>query len=96
LLQHEKEVDLPVSKILYQNCICSNNSFLADCMQTSSGVIPMNKGIYYISQDNSRLGKRPPRVETISVVYKEANAFCEKEGVSSIAVSRAMRHNSEL
>ena len=40
----------------------------------------MNKGIYYISQDNSRLGKRPPRVETISVVYKEANAFCEKEG----------------
>ncbi len=52
---------------------------LAGCMHTSSGVIPMDKGVYYISQDDSRLGMGPPGVETISAVYKEANAFCAKE-----------------
>lgn len=49
------------------------------CMHASSGVIQMDKGTYYISQDDSRLGMGPPGVETISAVYKEANEFCAKE-----------------
>lgn len=52
---------------------------LVGCMHTSSGVIPMDKGTYYISQDDSRLGMGPPGVETISAVYKEANEFCSKK-----------------
>ena len=50
------------------------------CMHASSGVISMDKGTYYISQNDSRLGMGPPGAETISAVYKEANMFCAKEG----------------
>ena len=36
------------------------------------------------------------RSKSESCVSRGTTAFCEKEGVSSIAVSRAMRHNSDL
>ncbi len=49
------------------------------CMHTSSGIVPLDKDNYYISQDDSRLGMGPPGVETISAVYKEANEFCSKK-----------------
>lgn len=45
----------------------------------SSGVIPMDKGVYYISKSNARVGMGPPSPETISEVYKEANQFCAQQ-----------------
>ncbi len=43
----------------------------------SSGVIPMDNGVYYISKSNARVGMGPPSPDTISAVYKEANDFCK-------------------
>ena len=46
----------------------------------SSGVIPLDKGVYYISKGNARIGMGPPSPETITDVYKEANTFCKTKG----------------
>jgi hypothetical protein len=50
--------------------------FLSGC--ASSGVIPLDRGVYYISKADARLGIGPPSAETITSVYKEANDFCAK------------------
>lgn len=48
--------------------------FLYGC--ASSGVIPLDRGVYYISKADARFGMGPPSSETITSVYKEANSFC--------------------
>jgi hypothetical protein len=50
--------------------------FLCGC--ASSGVIPLDRGVYYISKSDARFGMGPPTAETIASVYKEANDFCNK------------------
>jgi len=53
--------------------------FLSGC--SSSGVIPLDKGVYYISKSGTTLGVvGPPPPETIASVYKEANEFCKTKG----------------
>jgi len=52
--------------------------FLSGC--SSSGVIPLDRGVYYISKSNARFGMGPPSPETIASVYKEANEFCKTKG----------------
>ncbi len=47
----------------------------------SSGVIPLDRGVYYISKADARVGIGPPTAEVISDVYKEANEFCAKKGM---------------
>jgi len=44
----------------------------------STGIVPLDKGVYYISKTNARFGMGPPEPETISSVYKEARSFCQK------------------
>ena len=50
---------------------------LSSC--ASSGVVPMDKGTYLISQRSAQLGIGPP-VGVKADVYREANEFCEKQG----------------
>lgn len=47
----------------------------------SSGVIPLDRGVYYISRADARVGMGPPSAEAIASVYKEANEFCLSKGM---------------
>ena len=40
----------------------------------------MDKGVYYISQSDFRVGMGPPSEETIIEVYKKSNDFCKTKG----------------
>jgi len=53
--------------------------FLASC--SSTGVILMDEGTYMISSRSAQLGIGPPN-GTKAAIYKEANAFCAKKGMS--------------
>ena len=62
----------------------------------SSGVIPMDNGVYYISKSNARVGMGPPSPDTISAVYKEANDFCKtKNGFVALQNIKIQFHHAE-
>jgi len=53
-------------------------AFLVLSACTSSGVVPMDKGTYLISQRSAQIGIGPP-VGVKAEVYLEANEFCAKQ-----------------
>lgn len=60
----------------------------------SSGVILLDKGVYYISKTDVRIGMGPPTAPTISSVYKEANEFCAKKGMEVKSINRIYTDSS--
>ena len=57
--------------------IITSTLVLAGC--ASTGVLPMDKGTYHISQRSAQIGIGPP-LGVKADVYAEANAFCAKQG----------------
>ena len=57
--------------------IITSSLILAGC--ASTGVLPMDKGTYHISQRSAQIGIGPP-LGVKADVYAEANAFCAKQG----------------
>ncbi len=51
-------------------------TLLSSC--ASTGVVPMDHGTYMIAKRSAQAGLGPP-VHTKAAVYREANAFCEKQ-----------------
>ena len=45
----------------------------------STGVVPMDKGTYMVSERSPQIGFGPP-VAAKADVYKQANDFCAKQG----------------
>lgn len=45
----------------------------------STGVVPMDNGTYMIAKRSAQAGFGPP-VGAKAAVYREANAFCRKQG----------------
>ena len=52
--------------------------FVSAC--SSGKIIPLDRGTYYLSESNARLGMGPPSAETIASVYKKSTEFCKKDG----------------
>jgi hypothetical protein len=48
---------------------------------SSTGVIPMDQGTYYISKSSPQVSFGPP-VTQKAEIYKEANDFCARQGKS--------------
>lgn len=55
----------------------------------SSGVVPLDSGVYYISkQEYAAFG--PPSGKTIQETYNEANSFCAKKGKIVKSINRTL------
>lgn len=51
--------------------------FLSGC--TSTGVIPMDQGTYFVSKSSPQVSFGPPITQKADI-YREANEFCTRQG----------------
>jgi hypothetical protein len=65
---------------------------LAVCLSgcASSGIVPMDKGVYLITKRSFQVGTGAP-VGSKAEVYQEANAYCEGKGMAVETVDFQMR-----